>query len=49
MNERIEWETPKIEAITDTASRADQPDISVQNGGLPVSGAGPTTTLGPRA
>ena len=28
MNERIEWETPEIEAITETDSRADQADIS---------------------
>ena len=32
MNDRIEWEHPEIEAITDTDSRADQPDISVRNG-----------------
>ena len=38
MNERIEWETPTIEAITDTDSRADQADISVRNG-FPVSGS----------
>lgn len=40
MNDRIEWETPEIEAITDTDSRADQADISVQNG-APLSGVGP--------
>jgi len=33
MSDRIEWETPEIEAITDTDSRADQADISVRNGG----------------
>jgi len=33
MSEHIEWETPKIEAITDTDSRADQADILVRNGG----------------
>lgn len=38
MNERIEWETPEIEAITDTESRADQADISVRNGNAPSSG-----------
>lgn len=38
MNERIEWETPEIEAITDTESRADQADISVRNGVGPSSG-----------
>ena len=32
MSERIEWETPEIEAITDTDSRADQADIPVRNG-----------------
>jgi len=37
MNERTEWETPEIEAITDTESRADRADISVQNG---LSGLG---------
>ena len=37
MNERTEWETPTIEAITDTDSRADQADIPVRNGS-PASG-----------
>ena len=32
MSERIEWETPTIEAITDTDSRADQADSPLRNG-----------------
>lgn len=32
MSEHTEWETPRIEAITDTESRADQADIAGRNG-----------------
>jgi hypothetical protein len=37
--ERLPWETPITTAITDTESRADQPDVAMRNGGQ-VSPAG---------
>jgi hypothetical protein len=30
--ERLPWETPTTIAITDTESRADQPDVAMRNG-----------------
>ncbi len=32
MDDRQPWETPQFEAITDSATRADQADIAVRNG-----------------
>jgi hypothetical protein len=39
MNDKAEWETPEIEPLTDTDTRADQADISVRNG-ITFSGPG---------
>jgi hypothetical protein len=35
MNDKAIWETPEIEALTDSGSKADHADIAVRNGGFP--------------
>jgi len=32
MNDKAIWETPEIEALTDSESRADHADIAMRNG-----------------
>ena len=31
---KLPWEAPETVALTDTASRADQPDVAMRNGGV---------------
>jgi hypothetical protein len=38
INAKLRWETPATVALTDTDSRADQPDVALRNV-IPISGS----------